>query len=160
MPTLPRFEIIFDSGKVEKEVPDSRFLFATRRSALCRVCVSAIAAALVLRRRVLVSFVATTRGGAASKAASARSVSTKTEVASMASGAGVVSSRCCGCSSSTRAVEVQPPGCSTMEGWGGVPPLPPLPVPSLPRAPVSFAGEVGVPGGECHRTDQIIRVQV
>ena len=97
---------------------------------------------------LVVSFVAAARAGAASKAAGARAVSTKAEVASMASGAGVVSSRCGGRSSSMRAGEVEPPGCGTMEGWGGAPPLPPLADHSPPRPAVGFAGEVGVPCGE------------
>ena len=59
MPTLPRFEITFESGKLVKELyGNSRFFFTINRSALCRLWTSAIAAFLVLRHSSLMGAIA------------------------------------------------------------------------------------------------------
>jgi hypothetical protein len=52
MANLPRFEIMCESEKLEKEIP-SRFFFFAKRSALSRVCSSAFPAFLLLRHSVL-----------------------------------------------------------------------------------------------------------
>jgi len=54
MPTLPRFDRTFESGKLAKDLPvNSRFFFVANLSAFCRVCTSANAAILMLRRSSL-----------------------------------------------------------------------------------------------------------
>jgi len=54
MPTLLRFAITLEFGKLVKEIPEnSSFFFAVNLSALCRVWTSAVAAFLVLRRSSL-----------------------------------------------------------------------------------------------------------
>jgi hypothetical protein len=70
MANLPRFEIMRESEKLEKEIP-SRFFFFAKRSTLSRVCSSALPAFLLLWRSVLgasspaVGAGVTTRRGAA-----------------------------------------------------------------------------------------------